>query len=290
MIDTIIKNASNLGASDLHIEPYSGNFRSRLRINGKLSKGSNLSKHEGIKLIAQAKVRCGINSIENRLPLDGKLKVKLGDSEINCRISTCPCGGEERLVIRILGAADKLLQLDEIGMTTQQLDNVRKAMNKPQGLILITGPTGSGKTTTLYAILKELEGLNKNILSIEDPIEVDIPGINQVNVNSKVDLTFARALRAFMRQDPDIIMIGEIRDAETADTAIKASLTGHLVLATLHCKSIADTAIRLKGLGINKIDFKCSVNLVISQTLLKTNNQTTAKFTIAKDKDLFCGN
>ncbi len=266
----ILQNAIHLSASDIHIEPQAEDCRLRLRLDGLLHTQSIIDAQITASLINHIKIVAGLDIAEKRLPQDGRFQF-LTHSGIkkDCRISSCPGLFGEKIVIRILYAHRKLLQLDELGLNFQQKNIFLQQIKKPQGLILVTGPTGSGKTITLYTALNLLNCSTKNIATVEDPIEIHLPGIHQVNIHNKANLDFSTILRAFLRQDPDMIIVGEIRDLETAQIAIRAAQTGHLVLATLHTNSAIEAISRLINMGIAAYQLSACLNFVIAQRLLR---------------------
>lgn len=266
----IIQNAIHLNASDIHIEPQAETCHLRLRLDGLLHPQTAIPSRMTATLINHIKILAGLDIAEKRLPQDGRFQF-LTHSGIkkNCRISSCPGLFGEKLVIRILHAHKKLLQLHELGLNDQQKNLFLKQIKKNQGLILVTGPTGSGKTITLYTALNLLNCNSKNILTVEDPIEIHLSGVHQVNIHNKADLDFAKILRAFLRQDPDIIMLGEIRDLESAEIAIRAAQTGHLVLSTLHTNSAVEAITRLRNLGLASHQISSCLQFVIAQRLLR---------------------
>jgi type IV pilus assembly protein PilB len=222
------------------------------------------------RITARLKVMSTLDISERRIPQDGRFTIEINSQESrDCRISTCPTLFGEKTVVRILDVSKSSLSLDDLGLEPQQKTLFLSALHKPQGLMLVTGPTGSGKTITLYTALNILNTLDKNISTAEDPVEIQLPGLNQVNANSKIDLTFSKILRAFLRQDPDVIMIGEIRDLETADIALKAAQTGHFVLSTLHTNSAAETLNRLLMMGVSNFNLVHSIQLIIAQRLIR---------------------
>lgn len=265
LVQQILETAIKQRASDIHIEAQSEQTLIRLRIDGDLQRASLLPKSLHATVIAKIKILANLDIAEQRLPQDGKFQF----NQIDCRLSTCPTVHGEKAVIRLLNANQAALALDQLGLTKAQLTLLNQHIHQPQGLILVTGPTGSGKTFTLYSILKTLNQTDKNILTIEDPVEIDLPGVNQVNTHSKIGLSFAHTLRSFLRQDPDIIMVGEIRDFETADIALKAAQTGHLVLATLHTNSSIEAITRLRDMGIPNYLIAHTLSLAIAQRLIK---------------------
>lgn len=257
-------------SSDIHIEPQENFIRIRLRIDGVLSDQFRLPKFILDQLCSKLKILSNIDIAQSRLPQDGKfIFYSKNGLKTHIRISTCPTVLGEKIVLRLLKDNVTSLTLHSLGMHPEQLSKFTQAISKPQGLILITGPTGSGKTSTLYSALTHINSNTKNIVTIEDPVEIQLLGINQININNKADLTFSSILRSILRQDPDIIMIGEIRDEETAQIAIQAANTGHLVLATLHTNNCIETINRLKQMEINQHDFISCLNIIVSQRLLR---------------------
>jgi general secretion pathway protein E len=245
MVNTILIEAIQQGASDIHFEPIEEGLSIRYRIDGCLQKRHSPPREFQIQILTRIKVMSKMDIAEHRLPQDGRIKLRHGGREIDFRVSTLPIAHGERIVLRILDKGNVLLGLDWIGMGGGFLKAFRKLIHMPEGIVLVTGPTGSGKTTTLYSAIGELNDSETNIITVEDPVEYKIAGISQMNVNSKIELTFAKGLRHILRQDPDVIMIGEIRDRETAEIAIQASLTGHLVLSTLHTNDAPSALTRL---------------------------------------------
>jgi type IV pilus assembly protein PilB len=265
MLDAIRRNAS-----DIHFEPYEKIYRVRLRIDGVLKELAQPPVQLAQKLSARLKVMSRLDIAERRVPQDGRIKMKLSKTRaIDFRVSTCPTLFGEKIVMRILDPAAATLGIDALGYEPFQKDLYMKTLAKPQGMILVTGPTGSGKTVSLYTGLHILNREDTNISTAEDPAEINLPGVNQVNVNPKVGLTFAAAMRAFLRQDPDVIMVGEIRDLETAEIAIKAAQTGHLVLSTLHTNDAPQTLTRLVDMGVKPYAIATSVSLIIAQRLAR---------------------
>jgi type IV pilus assembly protein PilB len=265
MLDAIRRNAS-----DIHFEPYEKIYRVRLRIDGVLKELAQPPVQLAQKLSARLKVMARLDIAERRVPQDGRIKMKLSKTRaIDFRVSTCPTLFGEKIVMRILDPAAATLGIDALGYEGFQKDLYMKTLAKPQGMILVTGPTGSGKTVSLYTGLNILNREDTNISTAEDPAEINLPGVNQVNVNPKVGLTFAAAMRAFLRQDPDVIMVGEIRDLETAEIAIKAAQTGHLVLSTLHTNDAPQTLTRLVDMGVKPYAIATSVSLIIAQRLAR---------------------
>lgn len=269
-VQQILFDAIQKEASDIHFEPYKTSYRIRLRVDGILHKVTQLSIDLANRITARLKIMSKLDISERRIPQDGRFTIQINSQESrDCRISTCPTLFGEKTVVRILDASKSSLCLDDLGLDPQQKALFLSTLRKPQGLMLVTGPTGSGKTITLYTALNVLNTLDKNISTAEDPVEIQLPGLNQVNVNSKVGLTFATILRAFLRQDPDVIMIGEIRDLETADIALKAAQTGHFVLSTLHTNSAAETLNRLLVMGVSNFNIVHSIQLIIAQRLIR---------------------
>lgn len=264
-VDDLLKNAINCHASDIHIEPYSNQCRIRYRVNGRLSSIENISIDFAMRAMTRLKVMANIDISERRLPQDGKMQI----NSIDVRVSTCPTIYGEKLVLRLLNVKKNLLAIDNLGMDARQQAIFIEALAQPHGLILITGATGSGKTVTLYAALQHLNSADKNIVTVEDPVEIQLEDITQIQVNTRIGLTFPVMLRALLRQDPDVMIIGEIRDAETATIALQAAQTGHLVLSTLHANTAAAAATRLQGMGIPAHYFVDSLLLVVSQRLLQ---------------------
>ncbi|OGT38870.1 MAG: hypothetical protein A3F12_02720 [Gammaproteobacteria bacterium RIFCSPHIGHO2_12_FULL_38_14] len=266
-VDHLLQEAIQKNISDIHIEPYEQHCRIRFRQNGLLHEVTKIPIHLAERIIVRLKILANLNIAESRLPQDGCIAYQ--SSQIDIRINTCPISFGEKIVLRLMHTK-KNLEIDSLGMTTEQKELFLSALDQPQGLILVTGPTGSGKTMTLYSALNYLNKIEKNISSVEDPIEINFPGINQVHVNDKIGLHFSTILRTLLRQDPDIIMIGEIRDHDTAKIAIQAALTGHLVLSTLHTNHALESFARLKSMGITHDYFSHAVSLMIGQRLIRT--------------------
>jgi len=267
-VNKVMLDAIRRGASDIHFEPYEKIFRVRLRIDGVLREMAQPPVQLAGKIAARLKVMSRLDIAERRVPQDGRIKMRLSKSRaIDFRMSTCPTLFGEKIVLRILDSAQAMLGIDSLGYEPAQREMYLKNLARPQGMILVTGPTGSGKTVSLYTGLNILNKEDTNISTAEDPAEINLPGVNQVNVNNKVGLTFAAALRAFLRQDPDVIMVGEIRDLETAEIAIKAAQTGHLVLSTLHTNDAPQTLTRLVDMGVKPYAIATSVSLIIAQRL-----------------------
>ena len=278
-VNKIMLDAIKKGASDIHFEPYEKSFRIRTRLDGVLKEVALPPVQLAVKLVARLKVMARLDIAERRVPQDGRIKMRLSKNRaIDFRVSTCPTLFGEKVVARILDPSSAMLGIDALGYEPFQRELYLRYLAKPQGMILVTGPTGSGKTVSLYTGLNILNTEDTNISTAEDPAEINLPGINQVNVNNKVGLTFAAALRAFLRQDPDVVMVGEIRDLETAEIAIKAAQTGHLVLSTLHTNDAPQTLTRLVDMGVKPYAIATSVSLIIAQRLARKlcNNCKTA--------------
>lgn len=269
MVDYLIKNAMELRASDIHIEPYEKYIRIRYRIDGQLQQISTLSIDTLPAIVTRIKILANLNIAEKRLPQDGRIITKIGEKEADLRVSLLPMIYGEKIVIRILNKYDYQIGKKHLGMEQDELEKLDNIIKSPNGIILVTGPTGSGKSTTLYSILNELNSENKNIITIEDPVEYTMSGINQVNVNAKSGLTFASGLRSILRQDPDIVMVGEIRDSETAQIAIRAAITGHLVLSTLHTNDAPSTIVRMIEMGVEPYLVASTISGIIAQRLVK---------------------
>jgi type IV pilus assembly protein PilB len=269
-VNKVLLDAIKKGASDIHFEPYEKTYRIRLRLDGYLKELAAPPVQLAIKLAARLKVMSRLDIAERRVPQDGRIKMRISKNRaIDFRVSTCPTLFGEKVVARILDPSSATLGIEALGYEPQQKELYLKALAQPHGMILVTGPTGSGKTVSLYTGLNILNKEDTNISTAEDPAEINLPGVNQVNVNPKVGLTFASALRAFLRQDPDVIMVGEIRDLETAEIAIKAAQTGHLVLSTLHTNDAPKTLTRLIDMGVKPYAIATSVSLIIAQRLAR---------------------
>lgn len=269
-VKRILLDALNQGASDIHIEVYNNDYRIRYRQDGLLMTIATPPHSLSTRIAARIKIMANLDISERRIPQDGHFQIKQGDKPAtDFRVSTCPTVGGEKIVIRILDTTTLNPHIDTLGFHPAQKTCFLNAINRPQGMILVTGPTGCGKTMTLYAALKQLNTEDKNVSTVEDPVEINIHGVNQVTINLKAGLTFSGVLRAFLRQDPDIIMIGEMRDLETAEIAVKAAQTGHLVLSTLHTNSAVDTLTRLLTIGIPAFNIASSVSLIVAQRLVR---------------------
>jgi type IV pilus assembly protein PilB len=270
LCNVILLNAVKKGASDIHIEPYEKSYRVRYRVDGVLQEEMTPPLKLKAALTSRIKIMSHLDIAERRLPQDGRIKLKLGrGKEMDFRVSVLPTLFGEKIVMRLLDKGNLQLDMTKLGLEPAQLAEMKRAIEAPYGMVLVTGPTGSGKTTTLYSALQELNQISDNISTAEDPVEFNLAGINQVQVRDDIGLTFAAALRSFLRQDPDTIMIGEIRDFETAEIAVKAALTGHLVLSTLHTNDAPSTITRLLNMGVEPFLVTASVNLVEAQRLLR---------------------
>ncbi|WP_372763381.1 type IV-A pilus assembly ATPase PilB [Pseudoalteromonas sp.] len=269
-INKILMDAIKKGASDLHFEPYEHKYRIRFRIDGILHEVATPPNTLATKLSARIKVMSRLDIAEKRKPQDGRIKLKITERKsIDFRVSTMPTLWGEKIVMRILDSSSAMLGIDVLGYEPEQKKLYTDALDQPQGMILVTGPTGSGKTVSLYTGLNILNQPERNISTAEDPVEINLEGINQVQINTKADMTFANALRAFLRQDPDVVMVGEIRDLETAEISIKAAQTGHLVLSTLHTNSAPETITRLLNMGVPAYNVASSISLIIAQRLAR---------------------
>jgi general secretion pathway protein E len=269
LVNHIISQSIKSRASDIHIEPHQTGFKVRYRIDGILYDMLTPPKWIQLALISRIKVMAKLNIAEKRLPQDGRLEVRIGDQEIDVRVSTIPTSFGERVVLRLLNKTSVVLQLPDLGPSPDKLEQLKRLVKAPNGIILVTGPTGSGKTTTLYAVLSSINTPDINIITIEDPVEYQLRGISQIQVNPKIELTFARGLRSIVRQDPDVILIGEIRDKETADIAVQSALTGHLVFSTLHTNDSASAITRLVDLGVEPFLISSSLIAVVAQRLVR---------------------
>ncbi len=268
-VNWIIENAINAKASDIHIEPLEGRVKVRFRLDGQLKEIMSLEKKDLNAIVARIKILSSLDIAKKRVPQDGRILTKVNGVDIDLRVSTLPTVNGEKIVIRVLDKSANNISRNNLGLDKSDEEKLKRIISKPHGIILSTGPTGSGKSTTLYSILKELNDESRNIITIEDPVEFSIEGINQVNVNYKTGLTFSYGLRSILRQDPDVIMVGEIRDAETSKIAMRAAITGHLVLSTLHTNDAPSTIIRLIDMGIEPYLIATSIVGVISQRLIR---------------------
>ncbi|HKY63233.1 MAG TPA: type II secretion system ATPase GspE [bacterium] len=270
LVNSLIFRAVKQKASDIHVEPFEKDLVVRFRIDGVLYDIMHPPKKAQNSVISRIKIMANLNIAEKRLPQDGRIRIKAAGKDIDIRVSTLPTSFGESVVMRLLDKSKVLLDLGHVGVQGQALDQMLDLINRSHGIILVTGPTGSGKTTTLYAMLSQINSTDLKIITVEDPVEYQLPGINQIQVNPKIDLTFAGALRSILRQDPDVVMIGEIRDRETAEIAIQASLTGHLVISTLHTNDSASSATRLIDMGVEPFLVASSVIGIIAQRLVRT--------------------
>ena len=271
LINAILTDAVKRGASDIHFECFEHDLRVRYRIDGALQEVMKPPKKMQPALISRFKIMASLNIAERRVPQDGRIKLKMGKKVIDFRVSTLPTLFGEKVVLRILDKGNLSLDLETFGIEPRAERELMEAVSNPYGMVLVTGPTGSGKTTTLYSCLSKVNAIDTNIMTAEDPVEYNLHGINQVLVRTEIGMTFAAALKAFLRQDPNIIMVGEIRDLETGGIAIKAALTGHLVLSTLHTNSAAETVTRLMDMGLEPFNVSSALNLVLAQRLLRRN-------------------
>jgi general secretion pathway protein E len=269
MLNALLTQAAKDGASDIHIEPYERSSSVRFRVDGTLREVVQPNKALHAALISRLKIMAELDISEKRLPQDGRISLRIGGRAVDVRVSTLPSAHGERAVLRLLDKGESKFTLEALGMSGDTLHNFDKLVQQPHGIVLVTGPTGSGKTTTLYASLGRIDTSTTNVLTVEDPVEYELAGIGQTQVNAKIDLTFAKALRAILRQDPDVIMIGEIRDFETAQIAIQASLTGHLVLATLHTNDAPSAVTRLTDMGVEPFLLSSSLLGVLAQRLVR---------------------
>lgn len=304
LVNVMLSQAVKDGASDIHIEPTQKGLKIRYRLDGILYDMLSPQKHIQSALISRIKVMADMNIAEKRLPQDGRIEIKIGDKNIDIRVSTIPTAFGERVVLRLLDKTKIFITVSDLGMPEARLNEFDQLINAAHGIFLVTGPTGSGKTTTLYAALSSINDTDKNIITIEDPIEYQLEGVGQIQVNPKIDLTFARGLRSIVRQDPDVILVGEIRDLETAEIAIQSALTGHLVFSTLHTNDSASAITRLIDMGIEPFLVTSSVIAILAQRLVRVicnhckeeytpDEQSMAKIGITQDmlrgKKLFRG-
>ncbi|EEQ16199.1 General secretion pathway protein E [Yersinia frederiksenii ATCC 33641] len=269
LINTILAEAVKELASDIHIDSFDKKMIIRFRIDGVLKNILEIHRKVALLLVSRIKIMAKLDIAEKRIPQDGRITLNLAGRALDVRVSVLPVNHGERVVMRLLDKNSLKLDLRYLGMSHKNCDSMNALMHKPHGIVLVVGPTGAGKSTTLYAALMAIDAQEKNIMTVEDPIEFDIDGISQTQVNSKIDMTFARSLRAILRQDPDVILIGEIRDTETAQIAVQASLTGHLVLSTLHANSAVGAVTRLKDMGIEPFMLSSSLLAVLSQRLVR---------------------
>jgi general secretion pathway protein E len=268
-VNSVLYEAVKERASDIHVEPFEDDLSVRYRVDGVLHNVHNLSKKLHSPILSRVKIMASLDIAEKRLPQDGRIRIKIAGKDVDIRVSTVPTSFGERAVLRLLDRSQVLMGLSEIGMGEDHLKAVEKATNSSHGITLVTGPTGSGKTTTLYAALTRINSADKNIITVEDPVEYQLAGISQIQVNPRIELTFANGLRSILRQDPNVIMVGEIRDLETAEIAIQASLTGHLVFSTLHTNDAAGAVTRLIDMGVEPFLVASSVNAILAQRLVR---------------------
>jgi len=270
LLNLVLMQAIKVHASDIHLEPFEDEFKMRYRTDGELHELIPPPRHLAIPIISRVKVMAGLDIAERRLPQDGRIELMVNNQPVDLRVSVLPTMFGESVVMRVLDRSNVALDLNNIGMTKDELDQFRQMIHKPNGIVIVTGPTGSGKTTTLYGALSELNTVETKILTSEDPVEYDIDGLLQVQINENVGLTFAKALRSFLRQDPDIILVGETRDLETAKIAVEAALTGHLVFTTLHTNDAPSTIARLLDLGLQSFLVTATLEGVLAQRLVRT--------------------
>ena len=289
LINALLSEAIRVGASDIHVESFEKRLSVRLRVDGQLREIVQPRRELAPLLVSRIKVMAKLDIAEKRIPQDGRISLRLAGREVDVRVSTLPSSYGERVVMRLLDKQAGRLNMTHLGLMNNDYDRLKTLVHRPHGIILVTGPTGSGKTTTLYAALSDLNDGSKNILTAEDPVEYQLEGVGQTQVNTKVDMTFARALKAMLRQDPDVVMVGEIRDLETAEIAVQASLTGHLVLSTLHTNTAIGAVTRLKDMGIEPFLLSSSLIGVVAQRLVRTlcPHCATWKDADAFEKNLF---
>ncbi len=286
LVNSLLFRAVKQRASDIHIEPFERELQIRFRINGILYDVMTPPKRAQNSIISRVKVMSQLNIAEKRIPQDGRIRIKIAGKDIDIRVSTIPTAHGESVVMRLLDASTVLLDLDSLGFSRKNLDFFKQLLGHHNGIILVTGPTGSGKTTTLYSALTRLNTNEVKIITVEDPVEYQLHGVNQMQVNPKIELTFATGLRAFLRQDPDIIMVGEVRDKETAEVAIQASLTGHLVLSTLHTNDAPSSITRLVDMGVEPFLVASSVLGIVAQRLLRTVCRDCARRYVPEEEEL----
>jgi len=277
LLQTVFEDAVQARASDIHIEPQEKRLQIRFRIDGMLHPQTEADAKIASAVVLRLKLMSGLDISEKRLPQDGRFNVKLRSQQIDVRISTMPTQFGESVVMRLLNQASGILGIENIGLAPEMLATLRSVIHRPSGMVLVTGPTGSGKTTTLYAALAELNTSERKIITVEDPVEYRLPGINQVQINDKIELSFARVLRSALRQDPDVILVGEMRDQETVETGMRAAMTGHIVFSTLHTNDAVSTPIRLLDMGAPRYMVALSLQLVIAQRLLRVVCESCAQ-------------
>lgn len=271
LLQSLFEDATQVGASDVHIEPMEGGLQIRVRVDGVLQVQTQADKRIGAALAQRLKLMAGLDISEKRLPQDGRFSVRVKDMTVDVRLSTLPTVYGEAAVMRLLNQGAAMKRLDQIGMPAPMLKRFREIIHRTTGMVLVTGPTGSGKTTTLYAALSEVNAEEHKVITVEDPVEYRLPGITQVQVNDKIELSFAKVLRACLRQDPDVILVGEMRDTETAEIGLRAAITGHMVLSTVHTRNAASTPFRLLDMGIPPFMVATSLQAVIAQRLVRLN-------------------
>ncbi|KAB1441418.1 GspE/PulE family protein [Pseudodesulfovibrio senegalensis] len=269
LVNTVLTQAVRAGASDVHIEPYKDTLRIRFRLDGVLYDKHTIDRRHHSALISRLKIMSKMNIAEKRLPQDGRIALSLGNRQVDLRVSCLPTAHGERVVLRLLEKSNRILSLGDLGLMDDDLMHMKRLSSISHGMILLTGPTGSGKTTTLYALLNRINSPDKNILTIEDPVEYQLDGVGQIQVNAKIGLTFSKGLRSIVRQDPDVVLIGEIRDKETAEIAIQAALTGHLVFSTLHTNDAPSAVTRLKDMGVEPFLLASVLRAAAAQRLVR---------------------
>ena len=287
LVNHILSQAVHFKASDIHIEPYQNELKIRFRMDGVLYNIHSLPKKIHPALVSRVKILAQLNIAEKRAPQDGRIQIRIGNREVDLRVSSLPTAFGERLVLRLLEKDIRILNINEIGLSPDHQNQLKRLIKTSHGIVLVTGPTGSGKTTTLYSALCEINTPEKNILTIEDPIEYQLDGIGQMQVNAKIGLTFASGLRSMVRQDPDVILVGEIRDLETAEIAIQAALTGHLVFSTLHTNDAAGAITRLIDMGIEPFLVSSSVQAILAQRLIRTLCQNCKQEYVPENAELW---
>lgn len=286
LINALLTEAVKAGASDVHVEPFESRLSIRFRVDGIMREVMSPPRHLAPLLVSRIKVMSRLDIAEKRLPQDGRISLRVAGRPVDVRVSTLPSGHGERVVMRLLDKQTGRLDLAQLGMREQALTSVADLIKRPHGILLVTGPTGSGKTTSLYAALQRLNDSSRNIMTVEDPVEYYLDGIGQTQVNTKVDLSFSRGLRAILRQDPDVVMVGEIRDLETAQIAVQASLTGHLVLSTLHTNSAIGVITRLRDMGIEPFLLSSSLIGIIAQRLVRLLTKEWCEDYLASSEEL----
>jgi type IV pilus assembly protein PilB len=279
----VLADAVRRGASDVHVEPMERGLRIRVRIDGVLREVLTIPHSSRLAFVSRLKIVSGLDIAERRRPQDGRTRIDLGDISVDARVSTLPTMHGEKVVVRLLARAETTPPLGDLGFDDRQLKAFRHALDRPQGLVLITGPTGSGKTSTLFSALSEIHDISRNIVTLEDPVEMQLPGITQVQINERAGLTFAAGLRSVLRQDPDVVLVGEVRDTETAELALRASLTGHLVLTTVHTNDAVSALTRFVDMGVEPYLVASSLSLVVAQRLVRVPCRVCAEPDIPDD-------